>query len=140
MYMAMMGIILLILICIAFFDWHARMVFMARGYPRKYGHGKTWKRAHAHYKKSWTLAQRLLWLPVFKETYVDTYRHMAYIAYAHAIFALITITAFLINEFVFPEPTFWHYVFTGFAIFTILRFFHTNHIARHGSRNERRFK
>ena len=116
------------------------MVFMARGYPGKYGHGKTWKRAHAHYKKTWTLAQRLLWLPVFKEVYVTTYRNMAYMSYIHAGVGGITIMVFLLNELVFPDPTFWHYVFTAFGALTILRFIHSNHIARHGSRYERRFK
>lgn len=71
-------------------DWYARMVFLARGYCRRYGHGKSWKRAHFHYKKNWTLLQRLLWIPAFKEKYESKYKYLAYQSYIGLIFAIST--------------------------------------------------
>ena len=81
-----MGIFLtitFIILSFAFIDWHARSVFMARAYPRRYGHGKSWNRAHKHYKTNWTFLQRMLWIPMFKEEYEDKYRFIAYLSFAH---------------------------------------------------------
>ena len=43
--MYIVAVITAIVVLFLFWDWHARMVFMARGYPRRYGHGKSWNRA-----------------------------------------------------------------------------------------------
>ena len=64
--MYVLGVILIIVCPFFFIDWHARMVIIARAYPRKYSHGKSWKRAHKHYKSNWTLVERLLCPPLTK--------------------------------------------------------------------------
>ena len=74
-------VIFMIVFMNIFEDWHAKMVFLARGYPRRNGHGKSWNRAYKHYKTNWTLVQRLLWIPLFKENYEQKYRDIAIFSY-----------------------------------------------------------
>ena len=120
----------LIIFTFAFLDWHSRMVFMARGYPRKYGHGKSWNRAHKHYKKNWTLFQRLLWIPLFKEAYTTKYKTFAYFSYAHAFLTVITIIFVVVGLTQFPDSQTCIYEFLIYYILSILRFLYGNAIAR----------
>ncbi len=113
-----------------FADWHARGVFIAAGYRRRYGHGKSYNRAQKHYKATWTFFQRMLWIPLFKEWYEDKYRAMAYLSYIHVVVTVATEVCFLINEYAFPEVMFWHYVFSGMGLFFIIRFIYDNAIGQ----------
>ena len=122
--------IFIIALSVIFEDWHARMVFMARAYPRRYGHGKSWNRAHKHYKENWTLVQRLLWIPLFKEAYEEKYRLFAFLSYIQSSLALITSGVFLVCDYFFPDSKFWVYVFVVYAIFFMLRVIYTDYIAR----------
>ena len=69
------GIVIITLSGALFMDWHARRVFIARGYCRRYGHGKSWNRAHKHYKTNWSILERMIWMPVFKEWYENKFSH-----------------------------------------------------------------
>ena len=89
--------------CFLVADWHARMVFVAIGYPRRYGHGKSWKRAHKHYKKTWSFRDRMLWRVVFKEPYESKYEWMAYWSYIHLAVSLIVVVCFLLHMFLFQD-------------------------------------
>ena len=111
-------------------EWHARWVFVTTGYPRKHGHGKTWKRANKHYKTHWSFIQRMLWIPVHKEVYEDKYKFMACLSYVHAIITFIAIVSFLLNEFVIVTFKFWQYVYVCFAVFSLLRFIYNDSIGR----------
>lgn len=122
----MVGIIILTICSVLFVDWHARMVMLAR----VYAHGKTWNRARRHYKKHWTLLQRLFWTPLFKEPYSSAYRMIAYFSYMHVILALSTIIGFLLNEFVFLDVDFWHYIFLAMTIIIILRAIYDDAVVR----------
>lgn len=122
----MVGIIIFTICSVLFFDWHSRMVMLAR----VYAHGKTSRRGRRHYKKHWTLLQRLFWIPLFKEPYSGAYRMIAYFSYGHVILALSTIIGFLLNEFVFLDVDFWHYIFIAMTVFFMLRFIYVNAIAR----------
>lgn len=127
--MYVVGTILMFIVPLLVDDWHARIVFIATGYPRRYGHGKSFKRAKKHYKSNWTLIQRLLWIPLFKEEYETKYRAMAYLSYLHSALTLIGITCFLIDEFVLvSNTTFWHYVFCVVALFFMARFVYDSDI------------
>ena len=128
-----MGIFLtitFIILSFAFIDWHARSVFMARAYPRRYGHGKSWKRAHKHYKTNWTFLQRMLWIPMFKEEYEDKYRFIAYLSFAHMALTVVTLAFFIISIICFPNSKIWIYEFLGYSVFWLLRFIYDNAIAR----------
>ncbi len=116
-----------------FCDWHARFVFVAVGYPRKYGHGKSWNRAHKHYKENWTFFERMFWLVLFKEYYDSDFRMMAYLSYIHSIFMIITLCCSLIsiNLFPYPYPKFLLYELSGYTLFWMLRFIYDNHIGKH---------
>ena len=136
-YMSIFLMITFIILSFAFIDWHARSVFMARAYRRRYGHGKSWKRAHKHYKTNWTFLQRMLWIPMFKEEYEDKYRFIAYLSYVHVTLTLVTLAFFIISVICFPTskigfPTskIWIYEFLGYSVFWILRFIYDNAIAR----------
>ena len=124
------GIIAVVLLTFLFFDWHARFVFVGTGYPRKYGHGKSEKRASAHYKRNWTFVQRILWVPLFKEKYRSDYRLMAYFGYFHFFVTLVTIACFLIDELVLVDVNFWRYAFYAYYAVTILRYCHSNAIGK----------
>ncbi len=85
------------LFCFVAFDWWSRMVFMARGYRRRHRHGKTWKRAHKHYKANWTFWQRMFWVPVFKEEYESRFRFLAYFSFAQLGISIVVLTALCFN-------------------------------------------
>ncbi len=120
------GVILLFLL----FDWQARMVFMARAYPGRYGHGKSWNRAHKHYKQNWSLFERILWLFVFREYYEGKYKAFAYLSYIHAFLAAITVCFFWVSIKIFPDSRVWVYEFIGYSVFTLSRFIYNDSIAR----------
>ena len=117
------------LVFFLFFEWHARFVFICAVYPRRYGHGKSWKRAHKHYKSHWTLRQRLLWLPVFKEAYESKYRWMAYLSYIHIGYVLLSLAGFVLGQFVFSWD-FWPWFFVSYLFFTLIRWCHSNAVGR----------
>ena len=119
-----------IVLTFLFFDWHSRFVFVGTAYPRRYGHGKTGKRAHKHYKANWSLTERLLWLFVFKEPYEGKYRAMAYLSYIHFFFTIITICWFEIWTNFFPDSKVWAYEFLGYGIFTLARYVYDNAIGK----------
>lgn len=124
------GIIAIIIFGFLFLDWHARMVFIAIGYPGKNGHGKSWKRASKHYKKNNSFLERILWRVVFKESYDSKYRWLAYLSYIHMVTSIFTITWFLISVSFFPNSKIWITVFACNFIFSLLRFIYDNAIAR----------
>jgi len=113
-----------------FFDWHARMVFMARAYVRKYGHGKSWKRAHKHYKSNWNFVQRLLWVPMFKEVYESKHKTIAYLSFVHYFFAIATVLFYLFSTIFFTNSKMWIYEYYGYSLFGVFRFIYDNAIAR----------
>ena len=125
-------IFLTILASVLIFDIHARGCFVAIGYTRCYGHGKTWKRANKHYKANWTILQRLFWIPVFKENYANDFRLMAYFAYIQSVWAILTYLCFIISDLCFPESKFWIYEFIIYWIFSLIRFIHTDYTGRYG--------
>ena len=124
------GLVFYMVLSVLVWEWHARMVFVARCYPRKHGHGKSWKRAHQHYKSSWSLIQRLLWIPLFKEEYISDYRWMAYLSYFQ--FSVMILSAFItiIDAIAFSDVNFYQYAVVIYSIIVLLRFIHTNAIAR----------
>ncbi len=113
-----------------FFDWHARFVFITTGYPRKYGHGKSWNRANKHYKKNWSLLQRLLWIFVFKERYDSKFRLFAYLSYIHFALMIIYEVALMAVLSMFPESDVFAYLTLGYGSFVILRFMYSNAIGK----------
>ena len=123
-------ILLMIVFPFLFIDWHARMVFIACAYVRNYGHGKSWNRAHKHYKSNWSLTQRLLWFPMFKESYKNKYKIIAYFSFAHCFFTIITILFYVICTIMFPDSNVWIYEYIAYGVFFIIRFIYNNSIAR----------
>ncbi len=109
-------------------DWHARMVIIARAYPRRYGHGKSWKRAHKHYKGNWTLVERLLWIPLFKEWYERKYRTIAILSYVHFVVVIVTLCLSCVSFTLYPNSKLWVYVLVFYSLFWILRFIYDNAI------------
>lgn len=114
-----------------FVEWHARCVFVSTGYPRRYGHGKSGKRAYTHYKKNWSFVERMLWIPVFKEEYESKYREMAYFSYAHTLFvAIMEFCTFICINFLLSNiKRFICFIIIYFVVF-IVRFCHSNAIGR----------
>lgn len=125
-----LGIIILITSGMVVTEIYSRSVFIAIVYPRKYGHGKTWKKANRHYKTNWSFIQRILWIPLFKEYYDFKYKMLAYFSYLGLLISVFTIIAFLLNEFVSTIFSFWGYGFCLVAIVTIIRIVYTEFIAR----------
>jgi len=128
----MFGYLLLILIIVLFamfLEWHAKYVFVAIVYPRKYGHGKSWKKANRHYKITWTFWQRLLWVPIFCECYPGRYRFMAILSYLNVIVTVSTIIVTLV-AFACNLVSLFVVSYAICAIFDILRFCYNNAIAR----------
>lgn len=122
--------IILIIFSFVVWDWHARMAFIANKYCRCYGHGKTWNRAYKHYKTHWTLLERLLWLPVFKEKYDGDTRLLVYLSYIHLVFAIIATVFFLVGELVYKNMLVWKYVVIGYFIYTLIRYFYNSAFGR----------
>ena len=124
------AMIVLILYSLLILDWHARSVFIARAYCRRYGHGKSWNRGLKHYKSNWSFIQRALWIHAFKEWYEHEYRLIAYLSYVHVALSILTIGCLYLDEYIFKACNFWHYVFAIFGVYTILRFVYDNAIGR----------
>ncbi len=127
--MHIFGIALVVFMCFIISDWHARMVFLARAYPRRYGHGKSWNRAIKHYKKNWTFLERLLWIHVFKERYERKYIAFAHLSYIHVVLTLITLCFSAISLSLYPTSRIWIYVFIADGVFMILRIIYTDKVA-----------
>ena len=122
---------LFVILCVLFFEWYSRMVFIACAYCRRYGHGKSWKRASAHYKANWSLLERLFYRPLFKEKYEHKYRMLAYLSIIHLVLAIMTVTSVFLDELLFKNIDFWFYVFIAFSVFTVfVRFIYNNELAR----------
>ena len=87
--------------------------FIAFGYARCYGHGKSWLRAYKHYKSNWTFWQRLFWVPVFKENYDSVFRIQAHLSWIHYFLAILFYIFYLIfvyhynAEITTPESKNW---------------------------------
>ena len=129
-YISLFNIGNLIMILIA--EFYARMVFIARGYCRRYGHGKSFNRAHRHYKKNWTFWQRLLWIPVFREDYEARHRAHAWLSYIHwGITLLAFVTFFFMGEKTFPWWQDWRvWVILVWVHFFEGRIVYTEYVAR----------
>ena len=132
MAISVMGVLFLIVIQVFVIDWYVRLVFLSRVYCRKYGHGKSWKRARKHYKSIWTFFERILWIPMFAEKYEKKHRSMAYQAYAHYGVATISIICFLLDEFMLTGIAFWQYIFAVLVLLTLFRYIYSDHIAVNG--------
>ena len=130
--------IFLIILSSLIFDFLARETFIAVGYSRCYGHGKTWKRAHRHYKSNWNFWQRLLWIPVFKEPYESDFKILAVTGLIQYILMPITYVCFVVGYNHFYESKIWLYVFIAFWIFVLLRFVYEDHIGRTFSRKNKK--
>lgn len=124
-------VFLIILASVLIFDYHARGAFIAAGYCRRYGHGKTWKRAHRHYKTNWSFWERMFWIPVFKEPYEQDFRIMAYFSYIHSIWAVITYICFIVSDLYFPDSKFWIYEFIAFWVFVLIRFVFSDYMGKY---------
>ena len=121
-------IILCLVFAFLFADWHARYVFVARGYCRRYGHGKSFNRAKKHYKSHWSFIQRMLWIPIFNEIYESRYKMMAIFSYIHFVLTLIAILCLLIDEFAYTNNEFWMYSFIVVSSWFLVRFIYDNDI------------
>lgn len=127
--MYIIAMIALVLCVFVIMDWYSRGTFIARGYVRRNGHGKTWKRAKKHYKSNWSFWERMIWKPIFSEYYGRKFKTMVVLAYIHFILLILTIAFLLFDEFLISTCTFWHYIFIAFSIFSIVRYVHSNAIA-----------
>lgn len=87
-------IILFFVVAFLFLDWWSKMIFIACAYCKRYRHGKSWNRAHKHYKMNWSLLQRMLWIPAFREHYEGRYRLLAYSSYLQLILTIVTVILF----------------------------------------------
>jgi hypothetical protein len=105
------------------------MVIIARAYCRRYGHGKSWKRAHKHYKINWTMVERLLWIPLFKEWYERKYRTIAILSYVHFAFMIVTLCVCCVSLILFPNSKLWVYEFGFYSLFWMLRVIYDDAIA-----------
>lgn len=128
--MSNLWLIFIVALIFAFFDWHARAVFIAAKYCGCYHHGRTWNRAHKHYKTHWTLLERLLWLPVFKEKYDGDTRLLVYFSYIHLILAIAAGILIFLGELVYNNVELVAYSFLAYLISTILRWLYTNALGR----------
>ena len=113
-----------------FLEWHARGVFIACAYCRRYGHGKSYNRANRHYKSNWTFSQRMLWIPMFREYYEDKYKIIAYLSYIHATICFLCVALFLVSVAYFPNEELWGYEMLFYLIVFLIRFIYDNAIAR----------
>ena len=111
-------------------DFWARMVFLMVVYPRRYGHGKTGKRVTKHYKNNWTLLQRLLWVPAFKEYYEGEYRALAVFSYIQYIYGTFINVLFWVSMAFFPDSKIWIYAYGVYVLLIFVRIFHNNGVAR----------
>ena len=119
---------MLIISILAFMEWYSRMVFLSILYPRKYGHGKSAKRARKHYKANWTLFQRLLWIPMFKEKYSRKYVLFPLFSFIQLLTGVITLILFVVFTEANEEP--WVVSFIIFGSLMILRILYNNAVAK----------
>ena len=127
--MYILGVILVIVCPFLLIDWHARGAIIARAYRRRYGHGKSWKRAHKHYKTNWTIVERLLWIPLFKEWYERKYRTIAILSYVHFALMIVTLCVSCVSLILSPNSKLWVYEFGIYTLFWMFRFIYNNAIA-----------
>ena len=124
------GIIAIIAYWFLFDELHGRYVFIATGYPRRYGHGKSYNRAKKHYKNNWSFLERLIWVPIFKEWYEYRYKIFPFLSYIHSGLTVFTAAWFLISVDCFPDSKSWIYVFAVYNIFSLLRWIYHNGVGR----------
>ena len=115
--------------------WYSRLVFIASGYCRRYGHGKTWKRAHKHYKTNWTFLQRLFWVMVFKEQYESDFCLLAYFAYLQSFFAIV-LTLFTVLGLYHSIAM--RCVGLAYCAIVLIRYIHADYVAREGTPKKRK--
>lgn len=115
-------ICLSIILCYLIIDLHGRLVFLYRGYPKRYGHGKTGKKYTKHYKTNWTLFQRIFWIPVFREKYESKFEVIAFLSYIHAILSVLTLTCFLVEDLILKQVYLWKYVYVINTAFVLIKF------------------
>ena len=127
--MYIFGVIIIIVAPFFIIDFHARMTIIARAYCRRYGHGKSYNRARKHYKTNWTLVERLLWIPLFKEWYESKYRTIAILSYVHMGMAMVTLCVSCISLALFPDSKLWVYEFCFYSLFWIFRYAYDSAIA-----------
>ena len=127
--MYIFGVIILIVAPFFIIDWHARGTIIARAYCRRYGHGKSWKRAHKHYKSNWTLIERLLWIPFFKEWYERKYRCIAILSYVHLGMTIVALCVCCVSFSLSTTSKLGVCVFAFYSLFWMLRFIYNNAIA-----------
>ena len=129
-------IFLMILIC----DCQARYCFISVGYIQQYDHGKNLNEARKHYKENWTFLQRFFWIPIFKEKYKNNFRLMAYFSYIQYVWAILTYLCFILSDLYFPKSILWLYVFIAFLFFSLISFFHSDHICRYCVKKKKKRK
>ena len=115
--------------------WYSRSVFIACGYCRRYGHGKSWKRAHKHYKTNWSFWQRIFWVPVFKESYESDFRLMAYFAYLLSLFSIVLSVSFVLDIY---HSIAMRCVGLVYCAIVLIRYIHADYIAREGTAKKRK--
>ena len=116
------------------FDWYSRSTFISSGYCNRYGHGKSWKRAHKHYKTNWTFWQRMFWMPVFKEPYESDFRLLAYFSYLQSFLSIVFYVLFIVSDIYFPESKVYKYVLYVFYAIFLLRYIHIDYVGTKGHR------
>jgi len=123
---------LLIIATAAFFDLHAKMVFLTCGYSRVHHHGKSWKRATAHYRENWSIWKRLFWVPVFAEAYTAKIRALAILSYLHDALAVIFLSLYAAADLAGAIPDLVWILFLAviFLPYTLGKFIYTNALAR----------
>ncbi len=125
--MGRLGFIVIVIFTYLFFDWHARYVFVAAGYTRRYGHGKSFNRAKKHYKSNWSFWQRMLWVPLFKEKYEADFMLFAYFSYIHLFISIAMISVILVLDgSIKPDKTYLAYALGGYLALSLLRFCFSN--------------
>ena len=96
----------IIVVQFVFFEWLSKMFFLLVVYPGTHNHnnhGHKWKKATKHYKTNWTLLQRLLWIPLFKEKYEEKYVIIGYWSYLCFALSVVTGVSLIIFALKFPD-------------------------------------
>ena len=127
--MLIFGAVFLVVIPFFFFDYLSRYIFVAIIYKRRYDHGKTWKKAYNHYKKSWAFCERMLWVPVFKEAYSFKIRLLAYLAYVHTVMFLFASVVTIISMFLSVDSSFAFCIYFIFFSFSLIRLIWNSYVA-----------
>ena len=111
-------------------DIHGRLCFVYSAYPKVYGHGNRAKKSTQHYKTHWTLWQRLIWAPVFKERYDVSFELIAILFYIHTVFFIVATVVFLVGDLVYQSVDFYRLVVVWYSIYTILKFLYQALVSR----------